>query len=86
MSTLTANEANVEKLDLTLERNVRIVRARENQDGYVMRDLETDKIGFIVNASAQTWQDIEPGQLWSALPVTWGERYFKAELIELIKD
>ena len=73
--------------ELTVHKDVaRILRSIDSRDGYILKDLDTNKAGFIVNATPEQWQQLKAGQLWTTRILLWGESYYKAELLELIKD
>ena len=61
----------------------RVVRSPTNKDGYILKDMATGKVGFIMPPI--DWEQVEAGQLWTAELLTSGPRYFKATLITLVK-
>lgn len=61
----------------------RVVRSPTNKDGYILKDMATGKVGFIM--APIDWEQVEAGQLWTAELLTSGPRYFKATLVTLIK-
>lgn len=63
----------------------RIIYDDTNPDGWITRLLSQNnklagKIAFIANLD-QTIQDLQPGQIWTILPIERHENYWKIQLI-----
>ena len=65
---------------------VRIVLDNRNSDGWISRLLATPepalagKVAFISNLNS-TIQELEPGQIWDAMPVEQNDRYWTVQLV-----
>ena len=70
----------VQPIPSPVYKHVRIIKSENNRDGYILRDIESGKIGFIVHPA--DWEKIAAGQIWNAKLLTWGTDYFKAQLVE----
>lgn len=44
---------------------IRIIRDPSNRDGWIGKDLDTDRVAFISNLSSHIL-DLSPGQIWEA--------------------
>jgi len=63
---------------------VRVVRDPANRDGWSVRILKTDKLGFIHNL-ADVLPAIEPGQLWEAEVIQDNKKFNILKLTHCIK-
>jgi len=61
---------------------VRVQRSSRNRDGYILRDIDNGKIGFIQSRQIAL---VEAGQLWEAVITSTTDEYFKAFLKERIR-